>query len=141
MHWLKAKLSLLLIGAIWGSLIIIMLPLLVIAFIYDKLIKTHSINGWLYSLLIAQDHLTNAILGGHYLTTISALLGHLQLSGSRTGDLVARFVDKGFNIATGEVNHCINAMQSDDVYNWSSSRALLGALTYVAGLCLFWLLL
>jgi hypothetical protein len=133
MYWLKSKIALLLIGAIWGSFIILMLPLMLIAFAYDKTAGTHSARGWLYSLLIAQDHLTNATLGGHYLTTISSLLGHLKQSGSKTGTITARLVDLGFRIATGERNHCVNAMQSDDVYNWSTSRALLGALIYFCG--------
>jgi hypothetical protein len=82
--WIKAKIALLLIGAIWATLFILMLPLLIIAIIYDAKVKTHSYRGWAYSLLIAQDH-------------------------------------------------CVNAMQSDDIYNWSTSRALLGALIYFCG--------
>jgi hypothetical protein len=131
--WIKAKIALLLIGAIWATLFILMLPLLIVAIIYDAKVKTHSDRGWAYSLLIAQDHCVNAILGGHYLTTISAIVGYLQTQQSKTGTLAARFIDLGFKIAAGERNHCVNAMQSDDIYNWSTSRALLGALIYFCG--------
>jgi hypothetical protein len=128
---IKAKVFLILIGAIWGSFIIIMLPLLIIAFVYDKF--RPNIN-WLYSLLIAQDHITNAILDGHYLTTISSLLGHLRLQGSKTGAAVANVVDWGFYVTIGQENHCTVSMELTDVYAWSTTKALLGALVYFSGL-------
>jgi hypothetical protein len=128
---IKAKVFLLLIGAIWGSLILIMLPILVLSFLYDK--RRPDIN-WLYSLLLSQDHITNAILGGHYLTTISSLLGHLRLQGSKTGTAVANVVDWGFYVTIGQENHCTVSMELTDVYAWSTTRALLGALVYFSGL-------
>jgi hypothetical protein len=128
---IKAKVFLLLIGAIWGSLILIMLPILVVSFLYDK--RRPDIN-WLYSLLLSQDHITNAILGGHYLTTISSLLGHLRLQGSKTGTAVANVVDLGFYVTIGQENHCTVSMELTDVYAWSTTRALLGALVYFSGL-------
>ena len=128
---IKAKVFLLLIGAIWGSLILIMLPILVVSFLYDK--RRPNIR-WLYSLLLSQDHITNAILGGHFLTTVSSILGHLRLQGSKTGTAVANGVDWGFYVTIGQENHCTVSMELTDVYAWSTTRALLGALVYFSGL-------
>tara|TARA_R110000851_G_scaffold183012_1_gene332113 strand:- start:1066 stop:1485 length:420 start_codon:yes stop_codon:yes gene_type:complete len=130
---IKAKIFLLLIGAVWGSLILIMLPLLIVVFLYDKVRQDID---WLRSMLLAQDHLTNAILGGHYLTTISSLLGHLRELGSATGTAVANVVDWGFYVTISQENHCTVSMEKTDVYDWSSSRALLGASVYFGGIYL-----
>lgn len=133
MNNFKAKFFLLLVGLNWGSLIIIMLPFLILCYFYDRVREGIQ---WLYSTLLAQDHVANVIMGGHYLTTISSMLGHLRATGSATGTIAANIVDWGFNVATGEVNHCTNAMQDDDVYKFSARRAIAGTVVYQYSLCL-----
>ena len=131
MQQLKAKFFLAIIAITWGSLIILMLPLLLVAFIYDK--QREGIK-WLYSILLAQDHLTNAIMGGHFLTTISSLLGHLRESGSATGEVAADVVDWLFERAIGQTNHCTVAMEKSDVYQFSARRAIAGSACYYISL-------
>ena len=120
---LSAKVFLSLITVTWASLIIVMLPLMLIAVIFDR--------RWLYSLFLAQDHLVNVILGGHYLTTVSSQLGKLRKDGSRTGKLAADFVDWLFYIARKEIMHCDNAMQKDDIYTFKPWVALTSATIYI----------
>ena len=123
MKWLKAKVFLLLVSIVWLSLIVAMLPLMVLAVIFDR--------AWLYSLFLAQDHLVNVVLGGHYLTTISSQLGKLRQSGSRTGTVAADFVDWLFYIARKEIRHCDNAMQASDIYTFKPWIALTSSSIYI----------
>jgi hypothetical protein len=120
---IKMKFFLTLIILNWGGLIILALPLMVVAYILDRFIGGRD---WLYSILLAQDHYAHVMMGGHFLTTISAMLGHLREIRSTTGTLSANFVDKCFNKLTGEVNHCTNAMQKEDNFKFSSVRAIVG---------------
>lgn len=131
MDWLKAKLALIIIGVVWGSLIIICSPLMTTAFVYDK--RRENIE-WLYSIFLGQDYLVSAILGNSHQTTISALLGNMMARGSVSGTMVAKFVDLLFYIARGEKNHCLNAIRETDVYYFSARRALLGFSCYCVGI-------
>ena len=120
---LSAKVFLSLITVTWASLIIVMLPLMLIAVIFDR--------RWLYSLFLAQDHLVNVILGGHYLTTVSSQLGKLRQDGSRTGTVAADFVDWLFYVARKEIRHCDNAMQASDIYTFKPWIALTSSSIYI----------
>ena len=126
MNRLKSYLFVALSASTWGSLIVIMSAPMLTAYIYDKLVKAK----WLYSHFLAQDHLVNVIFGGHFLTTVSALLGHLKLRGSRGGTYMANFVDWCFNRLDGQVNHCVNAIEDGDIFDFSARRALLGVTCY-----------
>jgi hypothetical protein len=128
MNWVKAKLALIIVAIVWGSLLIPCIPLMTYSIYYDK--KDEKID-WLYSLFIAQDYLVSAILGNHHNTTISSLLGHLRKQGSKTGTLVANFVDWLFYVARKQVNHCDENMKPGDVYYFSTKRALTGFVIYV----------
>lgn len=130
MNWIKAKLALLIIGIVWGSLILVCTPLMAVAYFYDT---RRSDIEWLYSIFLGQDYLVSAILGNSHQTTISALLGHMQKQGSISGTMVAKFVDLIFYVARGEENHCINAMRDTDVYYFSARRAMLGFTCYCLG--------
>ena len=131
MTQIKAMFFLALVFFNWASLIIIMLPLMVVAKVVDKILPNVK---WLYSILLAQDHLVHAIMGGHFLTTISSMLGHLRMSGSATGKLCADFVDWGFRLAIGQNNHCTVAMEVSDVYQFSARRAIVGSALYYVSL-------
>jgi hypothetical protein len=121
---LKAKLFLTLIAINWGSLILIATPLMLVAYCLDRIMKLK----WLYSILLAQDHYTHTIMGGHFLTTISAMLGHLKTVGSQSGTLVAEVVDWGFERATGQIDHCTSSMEAEDDFIFSARRAIAGTL-------------
>ena len=126
MNRLKAYLFVALAASTWGSLIVIMSIAMLIAYIYDKLVKAK----WLYSHFLAQDHLVNVIFGGHFLTTVSSLLGTLKLRGSRGGTYMANFVDWCFYKLDGQENHCVNAIEKNDIFDFSARRALLGVAAY-----------
>ena len=128
MYWLKSKVFLFLITLNWGSLILLMLPFMLISLAYDKLINSNI--KWLYSAFLAQDHLVSVIMGGHYLTTISSELGNQRRKGSKAGTQAANFVDWLFKMAIGELRHCDNAMQKDDIYQFSARRAIAGTVVY-----------
>jgi large-conductance mechanosensitive channel len=120
---IKMKFFLALVILNWGSLILMALPLLIVAYVVDRFVKGLD---WVYSILLGQDHYAHTMMGGHYLTTISSMLGHLKQIGSATGTLSADFVDKCFNKLTGEINHCTNAMQKEDDFRFSPVRAIVG---------------
>lgn len=124
MNELKAKFFLILIGSNWGSLILLSLPLMLVAYCLDRIMGLR----WLYSILLAQDHYTHVMMGGHFLTTISAMLGHLKTTGSQSGTLVANVVDWGFKRAVGQLNHCIASMEEGDDFTFSARRAIAGTL-------------
>lgn len=128
--WVKAKAALLMIGAVWGSLILFMLPLMVAAHFYDKAKGYPMYDRWLYSILIAQDILVNCILGGYFRTTISSELGNLKLKGSKTGTQVANIVDRGFLFFVGQKNHCIASIEPEDRHLFNTRTALAGFTIY-----------
>lgn len=133
MHRLKAKFALTLITLVWGSLILKDLLRMVFCFVYDKFNPKHQL---IRNTLLTQDYYTMVILGGHHLTYISGMLGFFKLDGSRTGTICADFVDWLFLKFTGEPNHCISAMNNDDIYEFSAKRALAGVTLYFASLYL-----
>jgi hypothetical protein len=112
-------------------MVICALPM-VAAKIYDVLSKGEY--SLLRSIFIAQDYLVNSLAGGHHDTTISSQLGQLKLLGSRTGTVMADFVDWLFYIADGQLEHCINAMQEDDVYLFKPFIAIVGLSLYTANI-------
>jgi len=124
MSGLKAKFFLILIGLNWGSLILLSLPLMLVAYCLDRIMGLK----WLYSILLAQDHYTHVMMGGHFLTTISAMLGHLKTIGSQSGTLVSKVVDWGFERTTGQLNHCTASMEEGDDFLFSARRAIVGTL-------------
>jgi hypothetical protein len=127
MDRLRSYIFVALIGVNWGTLILMSIPLLCVAYITDQfLVKIR----WQYSILIAQDHYVHAIMGGHHLTTISSMLGHLQLNGSTTGDIAAKFVNWLFKTAINQDDHCLVSMEESDIFTFSARRAILGSLIY-----------
>nr|WP_136252885.1 hypothetical protein [Ningiella ruwaisensis] len=135
MSFVKSKVLLLFIALTWGSLIMFMIPLEIISFAFDKVQKRGKKQGWLYSILIGQDCLVNAIFGGHFKTTISSELGY-QSSKSDTARYMAKVVDWLFYVTVGEVDHCKNAMEKEDLYYVSGLRMSIGFICYVCGVYL-----
>lgn len=132
-NFIRAKIALILVMIVWGSLIAKDLLRMVFAFFYDKNNKDVQM---LRNTLLTQDYYSNVILGGQHHTYISGLLGHFKLTGSRSGTICANIVDWLFEKLTGEVNHCINAMDENDVYNFSARRALAGFVLYISSLAM-----
>lgn len=131
MNYIKAKFFLTLIAISWGSLIIIMLPLMIVAYIVDRFLPR---TRWLYSILLAQDHMVHAIMGGHFETTISSMLGQLERANSKTGTICANVVDKLFNIASGQTEHCKKSIQEGDKALFSARRAIAGSIIFYIGI-------
>ena len=137
MNRLKANFFLFQIALNWGSLIAIMSLLMIVAAIYDR--KTTPKVLWLKSIALAQDLVTNAIMGGSHRTYISSLLGYLKYEKSRGGTYAANTVDWFWLKIFKEENHCIEAMKPDDVYDFSARRAIAGTVVYWLSLYLIYL--
>lgn len=129
MHWLKAIFILIMIGVNWASLILLFLPLHIIATTSGFFLSIR----WSYSLFIAEDHLVNVIMGGHFLTTVSAEIGNMQTNGSRTGKNVAKVVNWLFYKFTGDPkqkDHCRISIEPNDIFVFSPRRSILGTLLF-----------
>jgi hypothetical protein len=125
---IKAKITLFVISTVWGHLILMTLPLMLLCLAYGKLINQKI--DWLYSVFLGQDYYVSAILGNHHQTTVSALIGYLAMNGSKTAILVEKVVNLLFKLARKEENHCRNAMRDTDVYQFSARRGLTGFTFY-----------
>lgn len=128
----KAAFFLMIIAIVWGYLIHLMWEFMLLALLYDKLIN-NKIN-WFYSTFLAQDHLVSVIIGEHYLTTVSSLLGYLRSLKNAGGTYAANVVDWLFKVFRNEDNHCDNAMQKDDIYHFSARRAIAGSFIFMYGI-------
>ena len=128
--WLQAKISLIAVGLVWGSLIVVMSPLMVVAHSYDKKLNNQLKDRWLYSILIAQDILVNCILGGYFRTTISSEVGNLEKKGNETGIQIAKFINKGFEKFTGQINHCQVSIEAEDKHYVTAPKAITGFTLY-----------
>lgn len=129
LKWLKASVFLVMMGMNWLALILVLLPLHLVSrmAIYFTKVK------WSHSLFLAEDHLVNAIMGGHFMTTLSAEIGNMQTNGSDTAQNVAKVVNRLFYWGTGDEkqkDHCRLAMQADDIYVFSSRRAIVGTVLF-----------
>lgn len=133
MHWLKAKIALIAVGLTWGSLILIMLPLMIASSIVERKTLRPLKEQWLYSILIAQDQLVNCVFGGYFRTTVSSECGQLKLSGSRTGAEIADFIDWMFSFV-GQTNHCIKSIEPEDRHHVTPQRAVIGFIVYWSSL-------
>lgn len=112
----------------WASLIALLSLVHLVAIIHDYIYKPDI--KWSYSVFLAEDHLVSVIHGVHFKTTVSALLGHLKLSGSYGGTIMADIVNWCFYKLDGQLNHCENAIEPEDIFNWSPPRALVGVVAY-----------
>ena len=130
---LKAVMFLLIIVIIWLSLLLVRVPLLLLAFAFDKYDNVARKDGWLAGLFYTTDVDVNKILGGYRRTTISAEIGNLQLKGSSGGMFAASVVNKCWYKLFKEENHCVSVMLEDDKYLFSPFKALCGASVYIAG--------
>ena len=136
MSEVRAGFFIILIILIWGSMIVVSLPFLFVVLVYDLLVKPRY--SWLQRALLVQDLATNVMLGGDHRTYISSMLGHLQTNGSTGGTYAALFVNYFWNIAFKQKNHCIKAMRSTDIYDFSARRGILGATIYLVNLYLIY---
>lgn len=131
-HWVKAKLALLCIGFIWGTFIVCFLPTHITAILTDRAraIQDYRLK-WHYSILIAEDILTNTALGNYFRTTISSEVGNLARNGSETGHRVRLVIDKGFEVGVGQENHCEASIEKEDKHLLSPRRAIVGFCSFV----------
>lgn len=135
--WAKAITALLSVGFIWGVLIVLLLPLHLVAVILDKARGfTDFRDTWNYSVLIAEDVLTNTVFGNYFRTTVSSEVGNLARSGSDTGDKMRDVIDYGFKKGVGQDNHCEASIEPNDKHNLEVKRAIVGFISFVV--CLLW---
>ncbi len=126
MTWLKARAALICLGSIWGALMLLFSLFHIAAYFHDRHYNLDFRDGWQYSLLLIEDILTNVFIGGYFRTTLSSELGNLQLEGSEVGTEAALMVNWGFNKATGEEDHCINAIEPNDKHWFKPWKAIVG---------------
>lgn len=125
MERLKVKFALLVIFIMWVYLIVLDLPYMIHAYLYDKSSSTEHKEGKLHSILLGQDLYVNTQLGGYFRTTISSELGH-QSKRSRSGRLAASVVDWLFELAGDGPNHCVNAIEDEDKHWFDAGFAFKG---------------
>jgi len=133
----KARFFLIITAINWGAFILLSLPFMLFALIYD--LVTTPRNSWLKCVVLLQDLAANVVQGGHHKTYISSLLGYLKLTGSRGGTYAANVVDWIWLKIFKEENHCIGAMKAGDVYDFSARRAIAGTVVYWLSLYLIYL--
>jgi hypothetical protein len=128
-HGLKAVLILAMIFVNWAALIVLFALLHIFAIINQSITGVRS-SYWLF---IAEDHLVNAIMSGHFETTISSEIGFMHKNGSRTGAKVASVVNWIFWTTTKDPkqkNHCIISIQPADIFAFSAIRAIIGTILF-----------
>lgn len=114
MTWLKAKLLLLTIAAVWLILIILLSWLQIpvtIAAIWVKRLRRYR-----YGLWISQDQFINALLAGNPDVTVSSKVGYMAAQGSKTAKVMAKVIDTLFYIAIGQRNHCAVSIEHDEAH-------------------------
>ena len=131
MHWLKAIFILGMIFINWAALVLLLLPIHIVSrfTLYFTPVK------WSYSIFLAEDHLVNSIMGGHFMTTISAEIGNMQVKGSNTGQNVAKVVNWLFYKFTGDgfqKDHCRISIEHDDIFVFNPLIAIIGTLLFQA---------
>ena len=112
MRWLKAKLLLMSVAAVWLLAIIVMAPLQLPVTLLAIVIK--PMRGYRYKIWIAQDQLVNAIHNGNPDITVSSQIGYMAEQGSKTAAAMAVVVDWLFYVAIGQVNHCRASIERDE---------------------------
>lgn len=128
--FLKSLFVLLLIGLVWGSLILVMGPLQTASGIAARIDK-HRFGPWNYSIWIIQDCLVNVILGGSHKVTVSSKIGWMSQQGhGNTVKWVEKFVNWGFKVAVGQDNHCQASIEPEDNHKWDPVLAVSGLLIY-----------
>jgi hypothetical protein len=130
-HGIKAVFILAMIFVNWAALVIWLSGLHVAAFI-NQLNTGMRSSYWLF---LAEDHMVNVIMSGHFLTTVSSEIGNLHRNGSRSGAKVASVVNYLFWKSTGDEiqkNHCINAIEATDKHVFKARRAILGTALFQA---------
>lgn len=119
---LKAKLFLLLVAVVWGSLIYsiwkFQLVVTLLGLLPYERLKELSKNIW-----TAQDNMVNVIVtfivfgrAGNPDVTVSSKVGVLQKLENETADKMAKFINKGFEVANGQKDHCRESIEHDEVH-------------------------
>lgn len=127
---IKAKIFLLLVAVIWGSMIWacwkIQVPLLLASFVT----KSASLREWNYSLWMVQDQATCFLLSGHHETTVSSAIGELSKT-SDTAEHMRRVVDWLFLAFAGQRDHCRRAIEEHDTHRFNIKYAAIGVTSYL----------
>lgn len=126
MAWIKAKLFLITVAAIWLLLILLcswfQLPFTALSIIKNDDTK---LKRYVWGLWIWQDQAINALLGGNPDVTISSKVGTLSVGGSYTARAMEVVIDKLFKTITGQLNHCFASIETDEKhysYFWSHRK-------------------
>jgi hypothetical protein len=140
--WAKARCLLVMVALTWSSMIAfcaaIQLPLTIAALFG----KRQAVMDACYSLWMIQDQHTGTILSGHHETTVSAMIGHYSLQGSKTANAMRTIVDALWRWVFKQPNHCITAIEAHDTFRFNGLHAVLGFVLYWTNLffIVYWVL-
>jgi hypothetical protein len=125
MHYIKAKLFLLLILTIWvgSGFLHIDIPFTeftlwgwhvyvlatALRFAPNAAMRRWGLSFWLWT-----DQGVNVILGGNEDVTVSSKVGYLQETGSKTAHTMALVINLLFKLAVNQDNHCKASIERDE---------------------------
>ena len=116
MKWLKAKVFLLSIVAVWSALLFLtwrgwfQIVITILAW------PIKALRRYRYSLWIAQDQDVNTMHNGNPDITVSSKVGYMAEQGSKTATAMAKVIDFLFYISIGQKNHCAVSIERDEVH-------------------------
>lgn len=112
---MKSLFFLILVGAIWAALIILMSPLQLPLTILAAIFKNKRLRKYRYNFWIWQDQGVNMLLGGNPDVTVSSQVGYMaHIQNNKTAKGMAKFIDAGFKLATGQIDHCRVSIEKDE---------------------------
>lgn len=132
--WLESKLILVAVALLWGSMIVICSPIQIPFSLWAMRTNRRGIQDLCYSFWMIQDQACNMILSGHHETTVSAMIGYYSQSGSKTAASMRVLVDYLFKKISGQLNHCVGAVENHDTFRFNRRYAAVGFCCYWANL-------
>lgn len=128
--WLKAKILLLAVALLWGSMLLLSATVQIPLSLLSAKLKNQALKDLCYSYWMIQDHFCGVILSGHHETTVSAMIGHYYKQGSKTAAGMRVVVDWLFKVIFGQLNHCVGAIEKHDTFRFNGWFATAGFFAY-----------
>lgn len=112
---MKAIFYLILVGLVWLTLILLMSAIQVPLTIAATLFKNKRLRKYRYNFWIWQDQGVNMFLGGNPDVTVSSQVGYMaHVENNKTAQRMAKFIDAGFKVFTGQIDHCKASIEHDE---------------------------
>lgn len=75
----------------------------------------HQLNSWCFTLWLSNDQYINSVFKGLEDHSISGRVGYLAMQGNKSALVMEKIINLGFFLATGQRNHCREAIEWDEV--------------------------